>query len=152
MKPTISQGHDLKTRLRAHVNDRALEWFSASIMLAWSLVLALPGQTLAGPSFAAFNRFDWMTEALWAWVFGVVGAARIVALYINGRWPKTPHIRMAGSLFGALSWAQVAWLITEGTYNATGVASTGTAVYTLLALADIFSIYRARFDARYYRP
>jgi hypothetical protein len=32
-----------------------------------------------------------------------------------------------------------------------GVASTGTVVYGLLALAEVFSIFRACFDARYYR-
>jgi len=131
------------------MQDRGLEWFSALVMVAWGFTLALPGDTLAGPSFAAFHRYD-LTETFWAWLFGAIGAARLVALYINGRWPTTPFIRMVGSLFGAISWGQVSWLIAEGTYYSSGVASTGTAIYGLLALAEVFSIFRAAFDARYY--
>ena len=135
--------------VRVQMNDRALEWFSACVMLAWGAVLAFPGDTLSGASFMAFRQLH-MTEYLWAWLFGAIGAARLAALYVNGRWPRTPHIRMVGALFGALSWAQVAWLIAEGTFFQTGVASTGMAVYGLLAAADLFSVYRAAFDARYY--
>jgi hypothetical protein len=120
-------------------------------MLWWALCLAFPGDTLAAPSFTSFHRYDWMTEEFWAGTFGAIGAARLVALYINGRWPKTPIIRIVGAGFGALSWAQVAWLITEGTFNKNGVLSTGTGMYSILALADLLSIFRASFDARYYR-
>jgi len=58
---------------------------------------------------------------------------------------------MFGSLFGAMSWAQVALLVAEDTFFCNGVASTGTVVYGLLAVAEVFSIFRACFDARYDR-
>lgn len=138
------------TRFLLIFNDRGLEWFSAFVMLGWGVTLGLPGETLAGPSFAAFGRFG-ITEEVWAGVFSAVGLARVVALYINGQWPRSPHIRMVGSLFGAISWSQVAYLITVSTYGTTGTPATGTAVYTLLALADLIGIARAAFDARYYR-
>jgi hypothetical protein len=142
--------HSLENRFRASIQDRGLEWYSALVMVGWGFVLALPGDTLAGPSFVAFQRYG-LTESFWAWLFGATGAARLAALYINGRWPTTPYIRMFGSLFGAISWAQVAWLVAEGTFFSNGVASTGTVVYGLLALAEVFSLFRACFDARYYR-
>ena len=69
-----------------------------------------------------------------------------------GRWPRTPYIHMVGSLFGTMSWAQVAWLLFAGGYFATGIPTTGVAVYGLLALADLLSIFRAAFDARYHHP
>lgn len=138
------------TRFLLFFNDRGLEWFSAFVMLGWGVTLIAPGDTLAGPAFSAFGRFG-LTEEFWAWAFGLVGATRLVALYINGNWPKSPHIRMLGALFGAISWAQVAYLITLSTYFASGIASTGTAVYTALAVADILAIARAAFDARYHR-
>ncbi len=142
----------LSTAERVHValQDRGLEWFSAAVMVSWGVTLALPGDTMAGANFAAFHRYPWMTETFWAATFGIVGGARLAALYINGRSPRTPHFRMAGSLFGALSWAQVAVLVTEGTYSVTGVASTGTGIYALLAVADLVSIFRAAHDARYH--
>lgn len=148
---SVTRGHNLEARLRAGLQDRGLEWFSALVMMWWSLCLAFPGDTLAAPSFSAFHRYEWQTEELWACIFGAIGGARLVALYINGKWPRTPAIRIIGSAFGLISWAQVAWLITEGTAVKTGVLSTGTGMYALLALADLVSIFRAAFDARYYR-
>jgi len=148
--PSRAGCHSLERHFKLHMQDRALEWFSALIMLSWGAVLAMPGDTLAGANFDAFRRYG-MTEVFWAWTFGSIGAARIMALYINGKWPRTPLIRMVGALFGAVSWAQVAWLITEGTLMKSGVASTGMPVYASLAVADLFSIFRAAFDARYHR-
>lgn len=139
----------IANRFALVLNDRGLEWYSAFVMLGWGLTLALPGDTLAAPQYAAFGRFGF-TEGFWAWAFSVVGVSRLIALYINGRWPRSPHVRMLGSLFGAVSWAQVAYLLTIGTYGVTGVPATGTVVYGLLAIADLFGIARAAFDARYY--
>lgn len=137
------------TRFLLIFNDRGLEWFSSFVMLGWGATLILPGDTLSGPQYAAFGRFG-LTEEFWAWAFSLAGSARIVALYINGNWPKSPHIRMVGSLFGALSWAQVSYLLTASTYFTTGIAATGTVVYAGLAIVDLIGIARAAFDARYY--
>jgi hypothetical protein len=131
------------------VGDRALEWFSALVMVAWSVLLAFPGDTLSMPSFAEFHHFG-MTETLWASGFGSIGMARLAALYINGRWPKTPHVRMIGAMFGVVAWGQVAFMLTEGNLAAYGKVPTGAGTYGLLALADLFSIYRAAYDARYH--
>lgn len=145
------RGLTVDERLHRALQDRGLEWFSAAVMVAWGLTLAMPGNTLAGSNFQAFQRYPFMTETFWATIFGIVGGMRLVALYINGRNPRTPYARMGGALFGTISWGQVSLLITEGTYGATGIASTGTGVYALLALADLVSIYRAAHDVRYYR-
>lgn len=149
-KPKRTEMKALRHQLSTHMQDRALEWFSALVMLSWGMVLAMPGDTMAGPAYAAFHRFG-TTEDFWAWAFGMMGGIRLVALYINGRWPRTPVIRMVCATFGAMSWAQVSWMLTEGTYLKSGIATTGTAVYGILALADLFSIFRAAFDARYHR-
>jgi len=145
------RGITLDERLHRALQDRGLEWFSAAVMVAWGVTLALPGDTLAGANFSAFQRYPWMTESFWASVFGVIGGMRLCALYINGKNPRTPYARMVGSLFGTVAWLQVSLLITEGTYGVTGIASTGTGVYALLAFADLVSIYRAAHDARYTR-
>ena len=139
----------LDGRLHRLVEGRGLEWLSSAVMVAWGGTLALPGNTFDTGSFAAFHGYGPMDEAFWAAAFGLVGGARIAALYINGRNPRTPYARMSGSLFGALSWGQVSWLFTQGTFGVTGVPSTGTGVYALLALADLVSIFRAAHDARY---
>lgn len=129
--------------------DRAVEWLSALCLLGWATVLALPGDTLASGNLREFLRFGF-SEAQLATAFAFVGAARVTALFINGRWPKTPVIRMIGAAAGFTLWGQTAAMLYTTWVN-TGVPSTGLPIYTLLALADLLSIFRAAFDARYHR-
>jgi hypothetical protein len=140
----------MKTALKS-LSDRTIEWFSASVMLIWGATLALPGELLNQPTFVAFHRFG-LTEDFWAIAFGGVGMARLVSLFINGRWPRSAHIRMAGGLFGALSWGQVAWLLYESSAITATPILPGPGVYALLAAFEVFAINRAAFDARYYNP
>lgn len=133
----------------ARRSDRDIEWFSAFVMVAWGLTMALPGDTLSQPGFIAFHRFG-LTESFWTFTFSAIGGARLIALYINGRWPRSPHIRMAGALFGALSWAQISVLLYQSAEINGLPISTGCAVYALLAAFELFSIQRAAFDARYH--
>ncbi len=133
------------------LNERAIEWLCAGIMVAWGVTLAINGDILKQPGSAAFHRFG-ATESFWAWMFGSAGFARIAALYINGRWPKTPIIRMVCAGLGFVSWSQLSWLFLEGTMMTAGVPTPGIGVYPMLALAELYSIYRAAHDARYYHP
>jgi hypothetical protein len=126
--------------------DRGLEWFSALAMLGWAYVLVQPGDILANGNLKEFLRFG-ATETQIAMVFGVVGMGRLVALYINGRWPRSPTLRMVGAAIGLMVWGQVAIALIQ----AVGMATTGLAVYGPLALSEILSIRRAAFDARYHR-
>ena len=127
---------------------RDTEWLSAVLMSAWALVLALPGDSFAGPSFAAFHRLG-MAETFWACSFGVTGGLRLAALYINGRSPRTPYARMLGAFVGFLGWGQVGFLVYQGTMGALGVVSPDAAVYGVLSVVELRSLYRASFDARY---
>jgi hypothetical protein len=131
-----------------HPQCRDTEWLSAFVMCAWAFILILPGDALAGPSFSAFHR-QGLTEVFWACVFGSVGCVRIAALYINGRNPRTPYARMLSAAFGFVAWGYVGTLVYLGTMDQLGVISPGCGVYGVLALAEIRSIYRAGYDARY---
>ncbi len=133
------------------MQDRALEWFSALAMLLCGLALSTQSEVLHGPAWDAFHAHG-NTEELWATTFALTGAARLVALYINGRWPKTPLIRILGSTIGAVCWSQLSYLLIEGEVLNGGVFTLGSVVYGLLALADLFSVFRAAFDARYHHP
>ena len=141
----------LRARWGEHMQDRAVEWFSGLVMICWGATLAGPGRTLDLPSYAAFHWLPWMTETMWAWVFGVCGATRWVALYVNGSFPRGPHVRIGCAMFGAVSWAMVAVMVTVSNAAAYGVIGTGLAVYGPLALVEIISAYRASYDARYPR-
>lgn len=137
-------------RILRHNADRSIEWFSSLAMLNWALILTLPGDTMSGSSFSEFRHYG-LDEIRLAVVLGIVGAVRVVVLWVNGRWPRGPSLRIAGCVIGALIWSQVAWLIALGTIVGQGVVSTGTGVYAMLAFAEVLSIYKAAFDARYDR-
>lgn len=124
------------------------EWLSSVLMCAWALVLAFPGDSLAGPSFSAFHRYG-LTETIWACAFGAMGGMRLAALYINGRSPRTPYARMLCAFFGFLAWGQVAILVYQGTAATLGVVSPGVAIYGILSGVELRSLYRASYDARY---
>lgn len=133
------------------LQDRGIEWFSGCVMVAWGITFAMPGdlfQTQA--SFKAFAQYA--SEDVFAVVFGGVGAARMVALFINGRWPRSPIVRIFGAAFGAIIWGRVAVLFYESAAMNGALIGTGPAVYALLAVFEIFAINRAAFDARYHTP
>ena len=141
---------DTTRELLRHNADRSIEWFSALAMLVLATILVMPGDTMAGPSFREFDHYG-LNEARLAAALGIVGAVRVVALWINGRWPRGPMLRIGGSVIGAMIWGQIAWLITLGALLNNGTISTDTGIYTLLAIGEILSIYKAAFDARYER-
>lgn len=128
---------------------RALEYFCAIVMLSWAAVLALPGDTLAAGSLKPLLGLG-IQETWVAMVYGAMGAARLVTLVINGRWPHGPWLRVAGASLGFLMWSQVVMVITWNGFQ-TGIATTGIAVYLPMALAELYSIYRASSDGRYTR-
>lgn len=124
------------------------EWLAAAIMCGIAFILALPGDSLAGPAFSAFHRLG-LTETFWACVFGSIGGLRLAALYINGRNPRTPYARMAGAFFGFMAWGYVGILVFMGTMDQLGAFNIGLAVFGSLAVAELRSLYRASYDARY---
>lgn len=138
-----------RTRPTTHA-DRGLEWLSAIVMIGWALVLMQPGDTIAAGNMHELLRHG-LSESDIMLVFGLAGAARVAALFINGRYPRTPIVRMIGAMAGFLLWTQISLFLLAGTVMADGVMTTGLAVYVPLALADLLSIYRAAFDARYQR-
>ncbi len=128
--------------------SRDTEWLCAVLMCAWALVLAVPGATLAGPSFPAVHRYG-LTDTLWACAFGAMGALRLAALCIDGRSPRTPYARMLCAFFGVLGWGQVAIMVYEGAVATLGIAAPDAALCGVLSLVELRSLYRASYDARY---
>lgn len=125
-----------------------MEWFSASVMLAWGITFALPGDLLTKPDFVGFHRYA-SSDALLAGLFSFAGAAGLGALYINGRWPKNAYIRVVRGLFGCVAWALIAFAFYDAAQMNKTPVGTGPLVYALLALYELVSIYRAAHDVRY---
>lgn len=124
------------------VSDRGPEWISALIMTGWGIALALPPEVMTGANW--FTRSG--SEASWAVIFGFVGGSRCTALLIASLRAAggvaVPFVRMLGSLFGAIVWGQIAYLV--GLRHTSPEAVT----YTVIAVSDLFSIFRAAYDAR----
>lgn len=132
-----------------HVEGRALEYYCAIVMLGWAAVMALPGDTLAAGSLKPLLSIG-IQEAWVAGVYGAMGAARLVTLVVNGRWPHGPYLRIAGAGLGFALWMQVVVVIVINSLN-TGLVTTGIAVYFPMAMAELYSVYRASSDGRYTR-
>lgn len=141
--------NSIKAHAGTERSDRAIEWLCAFVMVWWAIALSLPGEIFAAPLFAGFASVG-LSQRTWVLLFSLSGGARVVALAVNGRWPRTPLIRMACAGFGCFIFSQLAWLFYEGALIVHGPFQTGVGVYALLAVGDLLSIYRAAHDARYY--
>lgn len=132
-------------------NGRALEWLTSAVLLSFSMILLLPGNSF-GPSSAwiGFVEFG-LNEVSVAVPVMLLAILRMSALLINGMWRKSPVLRMVGAAFGAFCFGLITSIVAypyfEGT---TSVISTGIGVYSLLAVADIIAAYRAGADVGNY--
>jgi hypothetical protein len=73
---------------------RSVEWLLASMMVAWGFGLLLPGDTMSLPQHRMLGALA--PEFVWAAWSISIGAVRVLALYINGSWRRTPLFRVAG--------------------------------------------------------
>jgi hypothetical protein len=142
------------------LEDRAIEWFAALVMLWFGANMAMPGDMLASPRFRGFQQWAF-SEGAWAAILIGFALARLVALYVNGRRPKTPYIRVICAVVGFLVYAWIAQGLAAPLTEATAAKSwmqlqseigPGWGVYQLLAFFELFSIYRAMKDSRYTPP
>lgn len=78
---------------------RLMEWLCASILFAMGLHLLAFPSTFYRPSMTAMGSI--LSYNAWVMILLVSGVSRMVALWINGRWPEgTPQIRLLGAFFG----------------------------------------------------
>lgn len=125
--------------------NRAIEWLTTCMMLGIAVSIAVTPQTVARGSFRYLLELG-LTPAGLAVFFFLVGIARALALYLNGRWhPYGPRLRAGGALFGAMIWALMALALAYLTFE-TGTVSVGVPVYACLAGAEIYSCLRAGAD------
>jgi hypothetical protein len=135
------------------INGRMAEWLTSAIMIVFALTLMLPGDLVAdSATFAFFARLH-ITELILASSMGVVAGMRMIALYINGSWRRTPWIRMAGAILGAGMFGFLSvsffWPFCFGLVPD---LSPQSGIYAVLATFDIIAAYRSGFDAKLVRP
>ena len=129
---------------------RDSEWISSLFMLGFAGILALPGNSFANPVFGPF-RDHGFTEALCGTLLTAIGTMRLVALYVNGRSPRTPRFREIGAVAGLMVWMQLGVVVLLGSERSFGVVPPVFALYVGLTVVDLRSALRASFDVRYRR-
>jgi len=133
----------LVVRYGTHFNIRLGEWL-ASIILATLAVLFFGAPTMFASNeqyFVGLSNFA--SQVQWGVILLSVGTVRIGALWVNGRKPITPYIRMALAFFSCFVW----WQLAIGLFLS-GVPGLGWAVIPWLLALDMYNVFRSSADAR----
>jgi hypothetical protein len=75
-----------------------------------------------------------MPESRWGLLAVSISLLRIIGLWINGWWRRTPILRLVGSLLSAMMWAAIAGMMWTAA-AATGAALPGGFVWYAVFLA-----------------
>ena len=129
--------------IKDHFPARISEWFNAAILTSWGFYLILhPGLFDSQPIFASMKQMVWAPldpEFVWGFIAASVGSCRLVALFINGAWSRTPILRLVTAAISAFVWTQVVL----GLFT---IPNTGLVVYPWLVVIDLVAAYRAGSD------
>ncbi|WP_343502148.1 hypothetical protein [Alloyangia pacifica] len=133
-------------------NGRGLEWLTSSVLFAFAVSLAWPGDTLvASRSFAGFVGLG-MGEGFLILVLTAVALVRYSGLWANGNVRSSPLWRGAGAIVGAGIFASLSVIFAlpylTGQQDA---LNTGVGTYLVLAIFDVLAAYRASADVGIYR-
>lgn len=78
------------------LDTRAVEMLFGLFLLARGFVLSVAPGEMSGRSYEPF--LDMMPASSWATFFLCVGIIQITGVLINGRWRKSPYVRMGALL------------------------------------------------------
>lgn len=135
--------------LRDHWPARKLEWLMSGFLIAWGVyVLLHPALFTAPETISLFSGLKAISDPFtpypalaWGGSGFLVGITRLIALFVNGAWTRTPLIRLIASLLSLFIITQ----IIIGLWKS-GVPNTGLVVYPWFVIADLLSAYRAAVD------
>ncbi len=128
-------------------DGRAAEWLTSAIFAGLAVSFAMPGETMAVSSgFRGFVNLG-ISDTLAASFLASVATIRLAALVINGRWRRSPHLRMGCAAFGAGVYAALGVTFAFPFLQGSGALSTAVTTYFVLSGFDILASYRAARDA-----
>ncbi|QPM89392.1 hypothetical protein [Pseudooceanicola algae] len=130
-------------------HGRATEWLTSLVLLGFAMTLALPGDTFTmSPSYQGFRNLGF-DEAAISTPLSLLASMRLVALYVNGSWQRTPMLRAVGAVVGATVFTMLTITFAWNWITHSNIAlSTGPATYGTLALFDFLAAYRSGADVR----
>lgn len=137
------------TRIAAAVveHGRATEWLTSFVMLSFAVILALPGDTMSAEVFSALVDIGFHEVTIGV-PLALVASMRLVALYINGNWRRSPMLRLIGASIGSSMFAMLAMAFLWPTIESGRALSPAVGTYLVLALFDGLAAYRSGADAR----
>jgi hypothetical protein len=127
------------------MRTRTVEWLLAALMVGWGIFLLMPWTTFDAP------LYHWLAllagERTWGSFSVAIGALRMVALYINGSWRRTPLIRAFAAVMGLIWWIVIGFLISFGVH---GAPPADLLFFPIFAYFEAYSCYRSGQDAHDY--
>lgn len=134
-------------QIKERFSGRILEWYVATQLFCWGLVLIAPDAGLSDPVadvFASVGFNEWrLGLAMLA-----IGVIRLMALIINGAVPNvTPFVRIGGAFLGCGVW----YFISLGLLMASlreGHFGVWVAAWPFACIAEFINMFRAAQDAR----
>ena len=128
-------------RSEAAYPDRVIEWMFAVMMASWGAYLLLPMETFDNPQYAVLAVLA--PEQVWG-VFSIaIAAVRMIALWINGRWRRTPAIRCGCSTIGVIWWCSMIFLIVGAPQPH---PPAGLVWYPVFCVFEVISCWRSAAD------
>jgi hypothetical protein len=129
-----------------HATNRLFEWIVSAMMVLIGFTIALPGDVASDP-LNLIIKFGWVGEDGLAFFFGVVGAARLCALWASSIYHiYGPRIRAVGSALGSAIWLEMTFAsVWSGVL--TNKTTLAAAIYGSLTVGELISCYRATYDA-----
>lgn len=138
---------DTKIGRAVEALGRGSEWITSCVLIGFGVALFYPGETLAGSGYRAFAGLG-LTDFMLGSLMASSGILRSVGLIINGRWRRSPTLRVVGALIGSTLFTMLAAAFAAPSFSGSGGLSTGATTYLVLAVADALAAYRSGFDAR----
>lgn len=112
----------------AKADTRAAEAISALSAVAWGVIMALPGDTMASPVWRIMRLIG--DDHFWAVIFGIAGVLQALAIFSDAA-----LFRKAGVLLTLMLWFMVSFTSMLSNYLAPGWM-----VYGILGLAMLWTL------------
>jgi hypothetical protein len=125
------------------MKTRAVEYLLAMLQLAWGLAVLTPFVKLDGANYRTLIALA--PEVVWGNFAVAIGACRLAALIINGRWRRTPLLRAIGAAIGLVWWIVLGGLFVIAV-NDGAPAFPFMFGYPVFILFEFFSMYRCGID------
>lgn len=124
------------------IEGRLLEFATSLILLGLAFHLQIWPQSVGASSFHELTQH--IDPNLLGMFFALFGALRLSALIANGTWPVAgPWLRAIGAFAGAMCFGNMAAALYQGDLLAFLPPSPGLPVYSILAIFELISMYRA---------